>query len=116
MTFDIEHVDIDKLPGQLRQAADGLAQLDPVTQDAAQVVAAAGQVPIDTGDLSRSLNVIDGRITYTAVYASPVHWGWTRDTATVAARPWLLAAADAERETVAEIGERHIIESLGRID
>lgn len=116
MTYDIEHVDIDRLPSQLRQASDDLAQLDPVTQDAAQVVAAAGDVPIDTGELAHSLVVTDGQITYTAIHASPVHWGWTRDTATVAARPWLLAAADAERETVAEIAEKHIIDSLGRID
>lgn len=116
MTYDIESVDIDRLPGQLRDAATGVAQLDDVTQQSAEVVAAAGDPPVDTGQLANSLTVRDGTIAYPVVHASPVHWGWRRDTAVVAARPWLLAAADQARSDVADLGERHIIESLERID
>ena len=116
MTYSVEHVDFDRLPGQLRDAATSMTQLDATVQDSAKVVAAAGQPPVDTGELAGSVVVTDGTISYPTIYASPVHWGWTRDTAVVAARPWLLEAADAERGTVADVGAKHITDSLERID
>ena len=116
MTYNVEHVDFDRLPGQLRDAATSITQLDGTVQDSAKVIAAAGQPPVDTGELAGSVVVNDGQISYPVIHASPVHWGWTRDTAVVSARPWLLEAADAERDTVADIGAKHITESLERID
>lgn len=116
MTFAFETVDIDRLPAQLRDASSGLAELDGLEDDAAQLIARTASPPRDTGALASSVTVRAGEISSSLVYASPVHWGWTRDSAVVAARPWVVDAANAHRDDVAELGEKHIIDSLERIN
>ena len=114
----VQTAQLDAAAASLRQLADQLGDPEPIEHDAALLIAQAGRplAPHRTGALAASTVVRAGSIASQLPYAAPVHWGWRRGGAVVAARPWLLAARDAATADVLDMAAEHVTQLLGRVE
>lgn len=101
-----------RLVSTLGAAATALADLEPVTETAGDLVLGAARVPRDKGTLGASLGSVGGVVTATARHARFVHWGTRR----MRARPFLTTAADAQADAIADLYTDHAAAALNLIE
>lgn len=84
-----------ELAAAMRAAGVALSDLNEANQAAGSVVLSAANPPRRSGKLAASGRVgrarSRARVTYSKVYAPPVHWGWPRRH--IDPNPWLSIAA-----------------------
>lgn len=104
----------------LRRAEVDLAELKDAHQAAGQVVIAAAvpRAPRRTGKLAgghrASRAQARARVTVAAVYAGPIHYGWTARN--IAPQPWLLEAAVSSEPQWLPVYEADVERILRRCD
>jgi hypothetical protein len=99
-----------QLRRDLKRAGREVTDLKAVHRDVAELVIAAADVPVRTGQLRRALKPV-GTAASALVrggaravpYGNPIHWGWARRG--IAPNPFLLDAADRRR---GEIEDRYL--------
>jgi hypothetical protein len=109
--------DADQLSSQLVGAGEAIGDVDAVDALAAQAIvdAASPITPRATGALAAATRAIGNEVVNARSYAAPVHWGWSRGSTTVAARPWLVQAAQVAEPQIEDLYETHIDEGLRTI-
>jgi hypothetical protein len=94
----------------MREAGTDLDDLKAANMAVGAVVLAAANPPRRTGRLAASGRVARARskasVTYSRVYAGPIHWGWPRRG--IPANPWLSQAAQRTEGTWTEVYLRAI--------
>jgi hypothetical protein len=103
-TAQIRIVGARELTRAMRDAGEDLDDLKAANTAAANIVLAAADPPRRTGRLASSGRASKARararVTYSKVYAAPIHWGWPRRH--IEANPWLSRAAQATEPTWTE--------------
>lgn len=99
---------------------DGVALLGDTMRRVEDIVidAAFVRVPRRTGRLSASTvgssSKVRARVTATAIYAGPIHWGWA--SRGIDAQPWLSEAATESEPVWAPVVAQGIQDVLDRVE
>lgn len=116
MGFQVGTDEVEAAARQLLDAADALADLEPVNARAGDVVA-AGPAPRRSGLLGSTVRAdatANGVVVGSTLrYATFVHWGAPRRH--VRAQPWLLAQLAARQADLIEFYRDHAADAVAKV-